>query len=87
MPMSRDVIVWSSCVLLAYNLGSFEVPYILGSLNGVTLSSGLYSLYINPDITKIPETMAMTIILFLVGGILVAGYSRVLYYCLRGYRK
>jgi len=75
LPLSSTVIVWCACILFAYYLGSFEVPYILGSLSPRALSSRLYSLYINPDIFKIPQTMALSILIFAIGIITTAAYA------------
>lgn len=87
IPMSKDVIIWVSCIILAYDLGSFEVPYILGALRSVTLSSKLYSMYLSPDILGIPLTMAMTLILFVVGVTSISLYATILNRILRGYNK
>lgn len=67
LPLCSDVIVWSGMVLFSYDMGSFEVPYILGSLKPKSYSVRLFSSYINPNIDKIPSSMAMTIILFAFG--------------------
>ncbi|MBI9012425.1 MAG: ABC transporter permease subunit [Clostridiales bacterium] len=64
LPLSRDTIVWSGMVLFAYDLGSFEVPYIFGNLKSKSFSVMLYSEYLKPSIISIPTTMAMTVILF-----------------------
>lgn len=67
LPLSSTVIVWCACVLFAYDLGSFEVPYMLGALRPVALSAKLYSLYIDPNLLKIPQAMALNVFLFIVG--------------------
>lgn len=67
LPLSRDTIVWSGMVLFAYDLGSFEVPYIFSNLKTRSFSVLLYSEYLKPNLTSIPTTMAMTVVLFLVG--------------------
>ena len=67
LPLSRDTIVWSGMVLFAYDLGSFEVPYIFSNLKTRSFSVMLYSEYLKPSITSIPTTMAMTVILFGIG--------------------
>ena len=74
IPLCKDAIVWSFMVLLAYDLGSFEVPYLLGSLSPNSLSVRLFSSYLNPNILKIPEAMAMALILFVLG-IAIVGLS------------
>lgn len=84
LPLSASTIVWSSCVVLAYDLGSFEVPYLLNSLKPVPLSSQLYSAYISPDITQGVETMALGIIILTVGLVSVGAYGLVLGRLLKG---
>ncbi|MDW7657922.1 MAG: ABC transporter permease subunit [Bacillota bacterium] len=75
LPLCSTVIVWCASVLFAYDLGSFEVPYMLGALRPVALSARLYSLYISPDLLTIPQTMAMSVFLFLTGLICTAIYA------------
>lgn len=84
LPLSSNVIVWSSAIIFAYNLGSFEVPYLLGNVKVVSLSSRLYSLYINPQIDTIPTAMAMSLTLLLVGLISVFIYGLLLNRILKG---
>lgn len=78
LPLSSDVVIWSGAVLFTYQMGAFEVPYLLGQLKTRTLSSLLYSSYISPDIRHIPITAAMTIILFLISLIAICVYAFVL---------
>jgi putative spermidine/putrescine transport system permease protein len=52
IPLCSRSIIWTSCIVFAYALGSFEVPYLLGSVSPVPLSSKLYSLFINPNLTS-----------------------------------
>lgn len=83
LPLSQDTIVWSGMVLFAYDLGSFEVPYIFTQIKRQSFSVKLYSAYLNPSIESVPMTMAMTVILFVVGllsivvyGLLLRGFIR-----------
>lgn len=75
MPLSRDTIIWSGMVLMAYDLGSFEVPYIFAGLNNKSFSVMLYSEYLKPSIDSIPVTMAMTVILFGISLCAVIGFA------------
>ncbi len=77
LPLSKDTIVWAGMVLYAYDLGSFEVPYILSQIKHQSFSVKLYSSYLNPSLSSVPETMAMTIILFGVGIVTVALFALV----------
>ena len=87
LPLSSNVILWTSAIIFAYDLGSFEVPYLLGTVKVISLSSKLYSLYINPSIETIPTSMAMNLIILCVGLISVGIYSVVLSRMLRGKRR
>lgn len=75
LPLSRDTIVWSGMVLMAYDLGSFEVPYIFAHLKQKSLSVMLYSEYLKPSISSIPTTMSMTVMLFVISLICVASFA------------
>jgi len=75
LPLCSSGLVWSSSVLFAYNLGSFEVPYLMGSLRPVTLSAKLYSSFISPDIRDIPQTMAANILLLALGLVALTLYA------------
>ncbi|MDW7657440.1 MAG: ABC transporter permease subunit [Bacillota bacterium] len=78
LPLSSSVIVWCASVLFAYDLGSFEVPYLLAAIRPVTLSTQLYSRYISPDLLKIPQAMALSVLLFLIGFSCTALYAVIL---------
>ncbi len=62
-------------VLYTYDLGSFEVPYILSQIKHQSFSVKLYSSYLSPSLSSVPDTMAMTIILFGVGIVTVALFA------------
>lgn len=78
VPLSSDTIVWALMILLAYDIGAFEVPYLLGSLKPQSLSIRLFSAYMSPSITTIPATMAMAVLLFVIGFAVVALYGLLL---------
>jgi putative spermidine/putrescine transport system permease protein len=84
LPIASNTIVWTSSILFVYDLGAFEVPYLLGTNRFVTLSSQLYSLYINPQIETIPESMAMNISLLAIGSVGVFLYAILLKRFLKG---
>jgi ABC-type spermidine/putrescine transport system permease subunit II len=78
LPLSEDMTIWCGMILFAYDFGSFEVPYLLGSQRINMLSVGLYSSYIRPGIDSIPSTMAAAIVLFVLGGILTYIFGKVI---------
>lgn len=83
IPLASNSIVWTSSIIFAYALGSFEVSYLLTSISPVPLSAKLYSLFIHPDLTMIPQTMALSVILFVLGGSVVGIYSFLLGFLLK----
>lgn len=78
IPLCARTIVWASCILFAYALGSIEVPYLLGSIAPASLSARLYSLFIHPDLNRISQAMALSVFLILLGGSLVTVYGLLL---------
>ncbi len=75
LPLAANTIAWTSAIIFAYDLGAFEVPYLLGTNRNITLSSKLYSLYLNPHISEIPTSMAMNILLLIIGALSVLIYG------------
>lgn len=84
IPLCSNTIVWTSCIVYVYALGSFEVPYLLGSVSPVPLSARLYSLFLDPDLNAIPKAMAMHVILLILGIMIVGSYAILLKRLLRG---
>ncbi len=84
LPFLSESIVWCASILLVYQIGSFEVPFLLGTNEPITLSSKLYSLYIHSDIQTIPKTMAMNIIILIISTITVFLYSILLKTIMKG---
>ncbi len=84
LPLASNAIVWTSSILFVYDLGAFEVPYLLGTNRYITLSSKLYSHYINPHISEIPSAMAMNIILLVIGILSLIAYAMILKRLLKG---
>lgn len=75
LPQCANLLVWASMILFAFNFGSFEVPYLLGTNRPRMLAVRLYTLYIAPGIDQIPKAMAMSIILLILGLIAVILYA------------
>ena len=78
LPLCSDTLVWSIMILIAYNIGAFEVPYLLGSLKPQSLSVRLFAAYTSPSIDTYPLTMAIAVILFVLGFLVVALYGPLL---------
>lgn len=75
LPQCANMLVWSSMILFAFDFGSFEVPYILGTNQPRMLAVRLYTLYIAPGIDQIPQAMALAIILLIIASISVLFYA------------
>lgn len=83
LPLSANTITWASSIIFAYDLGSFEVTYLLSGISPVPLSAKLYSLHISPDLYTTTQTMALNVILFGCGLIIVGAYAVFLRFLLR----
>lgn len=75
LPLLKDTIVWGGMVLFAYDLGAFEVPYILSRIDSTTLSMKLYSTFISPNIGDVPLVMAMAVTFFMIGIVTVIMFA------------
>jgi len=83
LPLTRDTIVWSGMVLYIYQIGAFEVPYLLNKIKYQSFAVKIYSSYLSPKISDIPQTMALSILLFFVGLITSALYAIALRYLIK----
>ncbi|MFJ5761134.1 ABC transporter permease [Neobacillus sp. NPDC093182] len=75
-PFMLPALLSSSIIVFAYTFGSFEVPYILGSVSMPTLPILAYQAYLNPDLTYRPESMAINTIITIISMILVILYIK-----------
>ncbi len=75
IPICRNTIIWSSAILFAYTLGSYEVPMLLSNVNQDTLSTEMYSLYTSSNITDFPRAMATNIIILVINVIFSELYA------------
>lgn len=78
LPLCSNAIVWSTIILFAYDMGAFEVPFLLLGQSSIPLSVKLYSAYIDPHIQMIPDAMAMNVLLLFVGTIGTGIYAYLL---------
>lgn len=76
LPSCRTSVVSLFIILLAYNFGSFEVPFLLGASYPKALGVLGYISYVSPDPGSRPYTMALNIIIAVMSGVLVLAYSR-----------
>ncbi len=75
IPICKNAIVWSSAVLFAYSLGSYEVPSLLTNVHQRTLAQLIYRNYTSPNIDDFPTAMALNIVLLFVCAIFGLLYS------------
>jgi putative spermidine/putrescine transport system permease protein len=75
-PFMLPALLSSSIIVFAYTFGSFEVPYILGSVSMPTLPILAYQAYLNPDLTYRTEAMAINTIITIISMILIILYIK-----------
>ena len=67
LPLSKNSIIWSTIIVFVYDLGAFEVPYLFSRQALSPISVLIYRSYLDPKISSIPTTMALNMVLFMVG--------------------
>lgn len=63
LPMLEPVIIWSSCILIAYNLGAYDVPNLIGGIKPEMLSIKMWHLYQRPSVENIQGVMSYNALL------------------------
>ncbi len=76
LPFMLPPLISSCMIVFAYTFGSFEVPYILGSVSQPTLPLLAYEAYLHPDLQRRPEAMAINMVITLISMILIAIYMK-----------
>jgi len=74
MPVISTVFI----ILFIYNIGSFEIPYVLGSSNPGMLSIRIFDYFFQKDLSMRPFAMAMLVIILLFSTLFIYIYSRVI---------
>ncbi len=59
LPLVMPGIISTSIIVFAFLFGSFEIPLLLGVRYPNTLPVTAYRAYIDPDLSRRPEAMAM----------------------------
>lgn len=72
IPHMMSTIVFSSFIVFAYTLTSFEIPYMLGATYPKTLSVSAYQLYTGGSLNERYEALTMSLILFIIS--ILLGY-------------
>lgn len=76
LPLTMPGIVSTSVIVFAFLFGSFEIPLLLGVRYPNTLPVAAYRAYIDPDLSRRPEAMALGIIITGIVVALLAIYRR-----------
>jgi putative spermidine/putrescine transport system permease protein len=75
-PFMLPALLASSIIVFAYTFGSFEVPYVLGSVSKPTLPILAYQAYLNPDLRYRPAAMAINMVITIISMILIILYMK-----------
>jgi putative spermidine/putrescine transport system permease protein len=75
-PFMLPPLLSSSIIVFSYSFGSFEVPYVLGSLSRPSLPILAYQAYLNPDLAYRSEAMAINMVITLISMILIVLYMK-----------
>jgi putative spermidine/putrescine transport system permease protein len=74
LPTCKPSMVSLFIILFAYNFGSFEVPFILGASYPKAVGVLGYISYVSADLSSRPFTMALNIIITIMGAMLILAY-------------
>lgn len=75
LPLITPGVLATSILVFAFSFGSYEVPYLLGRPYPATLPVVAYQYYSDIDLDARPTAMAISVVIALLVGALVAVYS------------
>jgi putative spermidine/putrescine transport system permease protein len=75
-PFMLPPLLSSSIIVFSYTFGSFEVPYVLGSVSRPTLPLLAYQAYLNPDLAYRPAALAINMVITIISMILIVLYMK-----------
>lgn len=75
LPLVTPGVLATSILVFAFSFGSYEVPYLLGRPYPATLPVVAYQYYTDIDLDARPTAMAISVVIALLVGALVAVYS------------
>lgn len=76
LPLLMPGIVATTVIVFAFLFGSFEIPLLLGQRYPGTLPVVAYRAYIDPDLARRPEAMAMGMLITVIVVVLLVIYRR-----------
>ncbi len=74
IPVITPGVLATSILVFAFSFGSYEVPYLLGRPYPATLPVVAYQYYVDIDLNARPTAMAISVLIALLIGSLVAAY-------------
>ena len=83
LPLSMPSLLISLFIVVSYIFSSFEIPFVLGTINPQMISVYTYNIFTQGDLTERPYLMAMTIILTLISII----FGSIMYYIYHKWEK
>ena len=76
LPMLLPSLSGASAIVFAFTFGAFEIPALLGANYPAALPVLAYRSFTDVDLAARPEAMAMSVVIALLGGIMIALYLR-----------
>jgi len=76
LPLLLPGVLSASVIVLAFTLGAFEIPFILGQAFPQPLAVLAVRNFTNPDLNKRPEAMATAIVIAALSTLLIIVYMR-----------
>lgn len=83
LPLLAPSILSSFLITFAFDFGSFEVPFLLGSPAKLTLPVKAYIDYTNPDFTFRSYTMVTNVIISIISLVLIWCYHKIFKYFIK----
>lgn len=78
LPLCRKTIILDHIILLMFALGGYDIPKILGATFPKALPILAYEEYIHPDLLNRPRAMALNMMIFIVGIVILILYGIIL---------
>jgi putative spermidine/putrescine transport system permease protein len=76
LPSMMPPLLAASIIVFAFTFGSFEVPYLIGSISQPTLPVLAFERYLSPDLTYRSEAMTLNVIITLISFGLIGLYMK-----------
>lgn len=77
LPLVFPGVVSASVIVFAFTFGAYEIPAIIGAHSPAALPVLAYRDYTDVDLAARPQAMAMSIVIAIMSGFMIAAYVRV----------